>query len=82
MSIRGSIVVSGIKNLFPIPSLDAVNLVGNALIRAHTLILPETTVRRLLPDELTLLPQTLTPPGMHPLVLFFQRIWIALRPRG
>lgn len=49
-----------------------VQLVGDGDIRCATLVLPTPQVRALLPWGLDLEPQTLTPPGTHPVVMFFQ----------
>lgn len=51
--------------------LDGVSLDGYARMRGVTLALPIPTVGRLLPAQLALAPQDLTPPGTHPVILFF-----------
>lgn len=49
----------------------AVNLVGDFLARCVTLAWPSEIVRGFLPYGTTLGPQQLTPPGTHPVMLFF-----------
>lgn len=58
----------------PMTPLSYINLVGNGIIRGATIVLPSDTVRNLLPWGLDLAPQSLTPPGTHPVSLFFQEM--------
>ncbi len=60
----------------PSPYND-VRLIGDGVIRGATLVLPTQTVQDLLPHGLVLGPQTLTPPGTHPVVLFFNDLFRA-----
>jgi hypothetical protein len=57
--------------------LTNVQLVGSALMRGVTLTLPTRRVEELLPTGMRLRGQDLTPPGTHPLVLFFYHIFRA-----
>ncbi|MFO0756797.1 MAG: acetoacetate decarboxylase family protein [Byssovorax sp.] len=50
----------------------SVSLDGDAILRGVTLALPSDTVRGMLPYGLDLGDQRLTPPGTHPVVLWFQ----------
>ncbi len=54
--------------------LGNVELVGDGLIRAVTLEMPIETARSFLPYTLELAPQTMTKPGTHPVVMFFQEM--------
>lgn len=54
--------------------LSAIQLVGDGVIRAATLVLPSERVRTFLPYTLELGEQTMTPPGTHPVVMFFQEM--------
>ncbi len=60
----------------PSPYND-VRLIGDGVMRGATLVLPTQTVRDLLPHGLVLGAQTLTPPGTHPVVLFFHDLFRA-----
>ncbi len=60
----------------PSPYND-VRLIGDGVMRGATLVLPTQSVQDLLPHGLTLGPQTLTPPGTHPVVLFFHDLFRA-----
>lgn len=53
---------------------DRIDLQGHGCFRGVTLAVPVAAVRRLLPPRLDLLPQTLTPPGTHPVVLSFNAL--------
>lgn len=54
--------------------LGNVELVGDGVIRAVTLEMPIETARSFLPYTLELAPQTMTRPGTHPIVMFFQEM--------
>jgi hypothetical protein len=58
----------------PFGAMRSVNLVGGALIRLHLVVAPTDVVRRILPPELDLLEQALTPPGTHPIAHCFQQM--------
>ena len=59
------------ETVFP---YNAINLVGNGVMRSATLSLPKADVLALLPYGLELGPQDLTAPDHHPVVLFFQEM--------
>lgn len=68
------------QNLVP-PSASAwggpwnsVELVGDGVMRVIPLEMPIETVRSFLPYTLDLAPQTMTRPGTHPVVMFFQEM--------
>ncbi len=52
-----------------------INLVGDGIMRGVTLALPTEQVRHLLPWGLALGEQDLTPPGTHPVILFFYELF-------
>ena len=56
---------------------DDIRVIGDGVMRGVTLVLPTPTVRELLPWGLELGPQSLTPPGTHPVVLFFHDLFRA-----
>jgi hypothetical protein len=53
---------------------SAIELVGDGVMRAVPITLPIETVRSFLPYTLELGEQTMTPPGTHPVVMFFQEM--------
>ncbi len=53
------------------------NLHGDATMRIVTLVFPSDDVRRLLPVGLDLGAQGVTPPGTHPVILFFMDVFRA-----
>lgn len=56
----------------PLNPYTYVSLDGDALLRGVTLVLPSDVVLGLLPHGLELGDQSLTPPGTHPVILWFQ----------
>jgi hypothetical protein len=55
----------------PTSPFDVVNLHGDGTMRGVTLALPTARVRDFLPAGLELGEQTVTPPGTHPVILFY-----------
>lgn len=55
----------------------AINLNGTGTMRGMTLALPTDRVRQLLPNGLEPGPQTVTPPGTHPVILLFNEMFRA-----
>lgn len=53
---------------------SGIQLTGDGIIRAATIVLPTEHVRTFLPYTLELGEQTMTPPGTHPVVMFFQEM--------
>jgi hypothetical protein len=58
----------------PPKAMRAINFVGGGVIRAFTLVMPTADVQAMLPPDLELGAQTLTEPGLHPVVLYFQEM--------
>ena len=56
---------------------NRVNLHGEGCFRGVTLALPTAQVLRMLPAGLVLGPQTVTPPGTHPVILSFNALYRA-----
>lgn len=64
-------------NPTPTNPFSLINLNGNGTMRGVTLALPSDRVRDLLPAGLELGPQTVSPPGTHPVILFFHDMFRA-----
>ncbi|HEY3704363.1 MAG TPA: acetoacetate decarboxylase family protein [Terracidiphilus sp.] len=61
----------------PANPFAAINLNGTGTMRGVTLALPTSRVREFLPAGLGLGPQQVTPPGTHPVILFFNDLFRA-----
>jgi len=59
------------------PSFAAINVNGTGTMRGVTLALPSACVRGMLPPGLELGAQQVTPPGTHPVILFFHDMFRA-----
>jgi hypothetical protein len=59
----------------PFDPFNVIHLSGMGTMRYVTLALPRDSVRNLLPNGLELGPQTMTPPGTHPVLLGFHEMF-------
>lgn len=62
----------------PSSPFNVVNLYGSGCLRGVTVAMPTAQVQRLLPKGLELGPQTVTPPGTHPVILSFNSMFNAV----